>query len=96
MITREIKEYGEGTYRLTFKARACQKGQLRVGFEHETWEYQNVDRKFINVDETWSEQSFDLVADHRVVDANSILFAFCNGDEIIPTFDICDIELIKL
>ncbi len=95
MITREIKEYGEGTYRLSFKARACQKGQLRVGFEHENWKYQNIDRRYFDVDEEWRTLSFDFEATHEVVDANSVIFAFCNGDEIIPTFDICDIELIK-
>ncbi len=95
MITREIKEYGEGTYRLSFKARGTQSGQLRFCFEYENMKEIKIDRQFFDVTEAWGEYSFDLPATRDVLDANSVCFGFCGGEELMPGFDVCDIELVK-
>ena len=96
MITREVKAYGEGTYRFNFKARASQIGQIRVCFEHETWKYSNLRRECYDVNEEWRAYSFEFEATHEVTDANSITIGFHSGNELMPEFDICDIELVKL
>ena len=96
MITREIKAYGEGTYRFSFKARSSQVGQIRVSLEHETWKYSNLRRDFYDVNEEWSAYNFEFEATHEFVDANSVVIGFHSGNELMPEFDVCDIELVKL
>ena len=96
MITREVKAYGEGTYRFSFKARSSQVGQIRVSLERETWKYSKLRRDFYDVNEEWSAYSFEFEATHEFVDANSVVIGFHSGDELMPEFDICDIELVKL
>ena len=96
MITREIKAYGEGTYRFSFKARSSQVGQIRVSLERETWKYSNLRRDFYDVNEEWSAYNFEFEATHEFVDANSVIIGFHSGNELMPEFDVCDIELVKL
>ena len=96
MTTREIKEYGEGTYRFSFKARSSQVGQIRVCLEHETWKYSKLRRDFYDVNEEWSAYNFEFEATHEFVDANSVVIGFHSGNELMPEFDVCDIELVKL
>ncbi len=97
MITPEIKKYGEGTYRLSFKARGERAGQLRFNFEHENRKTVSVERQLFDVSDTWCECHFDLPVTHDTVNDNSATISFCNGDgELMSRFDICDIKLIKL
>ena len=90
-ITDEVRMYGAGTYRLTFRAKASAGCTLQaINYIEATKLYGH-----FPLSTAWKEYSFDLKITEENMSSPMFSFVICLKDSFPESYSLCDIKLVK-
>lgn len=92
-ITDEVRTFGAGTYRLSFKAKASEKGSLTVAV---TSELIQVLKETISVDTGWKEISVEFTITDEEISQPMTVMTIRGALTPLESFGTCDYVLEKL
>lgn len=91
-ITNEVRMYGTGTYQVSFSARACENGSLKMILQKDGTN----DYVVFGAGEEWKNYSFTIYIDDNAVSAVKCMLCFTGEGTVINEFSFRDFSLTKV
>ena len=93
MVTNEVRKFGAGKYRFSFKAKASENGSLNILVS-----YKKADTvvQTVKVGEKYTEYVFEFEVTEALLKEKTINLVVCGADKPLESFSIKDISLSKM